>query len=183
MNKTNQVTKADKLSKFYIKDINFDESINNETPTKKRSKSQEQKEKVLKKSKTIEIQSTPIKSTIKPPSSFKPILGSIIDFPINELNQFNDLFKNFEFNSKYNEISKLSSNDWILKGFKNSNNYYKLIKKIIIIRFELSLKFTKIFKIINNYGNYLEKNDDELHDKMKKLQKLGEEITKTKGRN
>jgi hypothetical protein len=184
------------------------ESLNSETPTRKRSKSQEQKERLLKKVRAVDIPSTPItpitpitnyqpslspatttsqsnvsREVLKPPVKFQPIKHSLIDSPFEEFDKLKHIFySNAELSQdtkkKYMMLSKMTSNDWISKGFENANKNYELLRKVIIIRFELSLKFDKIFDIINRYGEHLEKNDEELNEKMQRLQKLGEEIKK-----
>jgi len=192
------------ISKFYIQpqvgDGNGSTSIGNnfdETPTKSNSKKHElQKiEKSLKRSaSTIKSKSLPEKDTststinivhkkpkISPklPIPFKSIEESIIsniDYDNLNISQIFQSIDEDSIKSKYMNYSSLEFNKWSEKGMILINSQYDIIKKIIISRTKLNLKFKLIFKLINKYGEGLENEDKKLKEKMNKLENLGMEI-------
>lgn len=112
------------------------------------------------------------------PPPFEPANESLIDSKVS-LEFIENVFKNIDdkvTKDEYLSFAKLAFDKWVNKGIEITNKQHELVKRIVVVRSKANLKFNFIFKLINNYGQGLETTDGELHAKMTKLQKLGEEI-------
>lgn len=185
------------ISKFYIQPQNE----NDETPTRSSSskKLQEQKKidnktpshpPKLKRSvdqsdnqqlgvSTFQVAKKPKSSVIQRPTLFKPVEESIIKNNEQDGLRLKEIFQNIEdeaMKQKYVDCCSKDFQDWSMHGINLINSQYEIVKKIIISRNKLNLKFELIFRLVNKYGDSLENEDQVLKEKMNKLQNLGQEI-------
>jgi hypothetical protein len=128
---------------------------------------------------TPEKKRKPSKSnTMKPPPAFKPVPESLVA-SANDLDDLGELFKNIDdavLKSQYLKVGGSGFDEWICHGVKLVDKQYELVRKIVIARTKLNVKFKIIFGKVNEHGKKLESKDEEIKEKLAKLQKLGEEI-------
>jgi hypothetical protein len=128
---------------------------------------------------TPEKKRKPSKSNaMKPPPAFRPVPESLVA-SANDLDNLGELFKNIDdvvLKGQYLKVGGSGFDEWICHGVKLVDKQYELVQKIVIARTRLDVKFRIIFAKVNEHGKKLESKDEEIKEKLAKLQKLGEEI-------